>query len=315
LAVAAPRYEFIGGTLSLSSPEPCTKETLFDLASLTKVFATTLICAEAIRLGILSLDEKPFAQWPTVRIVDLLQHTSGLPAICDFYRRHSARSDVFKSALALDLAYTTGSKTLYSDVGFIALGALLEKRFKAPLDIVFTALSQRYYGSTSMRFLPKDSRRAAPTGICPIRRRHLRGEVNDLNAFSLHGIAPHAGLFGTLSDVEHACNYFLSSLKNSQTPLSPILNTFVNAKGTRAIGFDRADPKGSTGGALSSLTVGHLGFTGTSFWIDPIAAKGRGAYFVLLTNHLEASSRKTELLQLRRDFHRVGMRWLAERMI
>lgn len=305
-ANASPLYFFAGGSLKRASHAPCTSDTLFDLASLTKVLSTTLIAAEAINLGKLDLSEKPFRHWPALTVSHLLQHTSGLPALHHFYLRPLDRNRVMEKAMGLKLEATPGSRTVYSDVGFIVLGALLEKRLKERLNVVFTDLASRHYEGAKLRYGCELQERAAPTGTCAWRYRHLQGEVNDLNAFAMEGIAPHAGLFGTVHDVAQAARFFLQAYRKPASSIEKVLQRFMQEKGERPLGFDRAGRAGSTDGALSPQTIGHLGFTGTSMWIDPI----NDAYFVLLTNHVEAGHKKTHIMQLRRDFHRAAARLL-----
>lgn len=294
------------------------RDTIYDLASLTKILATTLIAAEAIALGKLELEERPFARWPGVRISDLLNHTSGLPAIRNLFGPRLDRGQVFANALQIDLEYPTSSRTVYSDIGFIALGSLLESRLKERLDLIFRDLANRYYEGADLFFVPTGRRDIninafAPTGYCPTRHRRLQGEVNDLNAFALSGVAPHAGLFGRLDDVARASRFLLNAIKKPSTPLEKIIQSFAMAPGQRGLGFDKADRRGSTGGVFSSRAVGHLGFTGTSLWIDPLALGGRGAFFILLTNRVEASSSISDMLMLRQGFHRAAARLLNSR--
>jgi CubicO group peptidase (beta-lactamase class C family) len=305
------------GTLESDSPlyiYPHNQNTIFDLASLTKILATTVVAAEAIVAGKLTLEEQPFKQWPGVRVVDILQHTSGLPAWKSLYERPNNKATVVARALAVTLEAPPRSRMVYSDIGFIALGHLLESRLAKSLDEVFSQLAQKHYVAPTLsyrRHVDSHISHIAPTGICPVRRRRLRGEVNDLNVFALGGVAGHAGLFGSLHDIIKAARFFLKCFKHPTSEFEKTLQHFMKADGARAIGFDRADRRGTTDGVLSEFAIGHLGFTGTSLWIDPEAAGGKGAYFILLTNHTETSSRKRDLLQLRRDFHRAAVRLLS----
>lgn len=289
---------------------------MFDLASLTKILSTTLITAHAVELGRLSLEEKPFSQWPNVTVRNLLQHTSGLPGWQNLYAQGIQRRLVYENALALPALSPPKMQTIYSDLGFIALGNLLESRFGDRLDILFDKVAARCFPSSRLQYLPchtgaRTHADIAPTGYCPTRKRPLIGEVNDLNAYAMEGVAPHAGLFGTFDDVVIAAEYFIATLRDKKDPLDQIVRTFLCATGDRALGFDKTSRHGSTDGALSAQSVGHLGFTGTSLWIDPLAANGRGAYFVLLTNHLQSSSRKSEIAAYRKTFHRAAVRWLT----
>jgi CubicO group peptidase (beta-lactamase class C family) len=309
----APRIAAAVGSLKEKSPHYIYGDNhiLFDLASLTKIIATTSLCARAVERGLLSLSENPLPMWPSASVQEILQHTSGLPSWDNFYERGRDKRQVLDLVFSCVPSAGQKGKSLYSDIGFIALGDLLERRFKQTLDEIFRNFSFENFSTHSLSY---NSRRefdfsiSAPTGFCPIRKRRLVGEVNDLNAFALNEVAAHAGLFGTIEDVSRAARYFLECYKKPKTELQKTLFRFMNAKGERAIGFDRATKAGSTGGALSSATVGHLGFTGTSLWIDPEANNNDGAYFVLLTNYVDHSSRKQDIKLLRQDFHRAAIR-------
>jgi len=285
--------------------------TLFDLASLTKIIATTPLCALAIEHGLISLRETPFSSWPSVTIQEILQHTSGLPSWDNFYERGCSKSDTLDAVFSTKIVDSQKGKTLYSDIGFIALGDLLEKRFKQPLTEIFKNFSSTILKASSLSYFKNHQKNRSNfpgTGICQTRKRRLVGEVNDLNAFALGQVAGHAGLFGTVDDVARAGHLFLTSYKKPRTELQQILCRFMSAKAERAIGFDRANKDGSTGGALSPAAVVHLGFTGTSLWIDPEANNNKGAYFVLLTNYIDRSLRKQDIKLLRQDFHRAAVR-------
>jgi len=308
---ATPRFLYTKGRLSYGAGFTCNESTLFDLASLTKILSTALLSARAITENRVTLNEAPFTNWASVTVREILEHTAGLPAHKNFYVRGQDRHQTLTKALSTSIDVNQRTQTLYSDIGFIALGSFLEKRFTRPLDEIFATTAKEHLGTQSLSYNSRgdfDKSKAAGTGFCPFRRRHLVGEVNDLNAFALGQVAGHAGLFGTVHDVATAARYFLKSYKRPETKIEKTLRTFMTAGGKRAIGFDRAERNGSTGGALSEATVGHLGFTGTSLWLDPKANNNKGAYFVLLTNYLEGAGRKQDILALRRAFHRAAIR-------
>ncbi|OGQ13360.1 MAG: hypothetical protein A2138_12945 [Deltaproteobacteria bacterium RBG_16_71_12] len=314
-AVLAGRQHRLAGARAID------EHTVWDLASLTKLLSTTLLAARAVDAGRLSLDEVPWpARWPGVTAAHLLRHDAGLPAWRPLYQvarkagvcglPAGARA-VIAAALATEPEAPPGARTLYSDVGFIALGALLEERLGAPLDLVF-ADAARVYGAPALRFVRLDVDgfhpavpNVAPTERCPWRRRALFGQVHDDNAFAMGGVAGHAGLFGSLIDVEAAARFFLRALTEDG---EATLASFAAGGGERGLGFERTTPDGTTAGALSPRAVGHLGFTGTSLFVDPDPP---GAAYVLLTNRVhESREHKRRIFLARRAFHRAAASWV-----
>ena len=302
------------------------ENSIYDLASLTKLLSTTLICADAVAAGTVALNETPWPQWPSVSVRHMLSHSSGLPGWLPLFeharRRNTAgrtagADAVLHAALETAVEATPGTQTTYSDVGMIALGAFLAARLQAPLDVLF-ARCARAFGEHGLRFVRIDEDgyhpavpAVAPTERCPWRRRVLHGQVHDENGYAMGGVAGHTGLFGSLLDMERAASFFLTAVKEPRSPLASTLAAFATAQGPRGLGFDKVTPGGSTGGVLSDQTVGHLGFTGTSLWIDPDAGR-RGAAFVLLTNRIN-ETRNNAIRQLRPAFHRAAMEWLQQR--
>lgn len=297
------------------------EDTVWDLASLTKLLCTTLVVARAVDAGRLALHEEPWPrQWPGVTVAHVLRHDAGLPAwrpLFEAARRAgvcglpAGARVVVDAALAVAPEAAPGARTLYSDLGFIALGAFLEERLGEPLDVAFAAAA-RALGPHELRFVRLDVDgfhpavpRVAPTERCSWRRRALHGQVHDDNAFAMGGVAGHAGLFGSLFDVEAAARFFLRTLLSDA---EPTLAGFAGGEGERGLGFDRATPTGTTGGALSPRAVGHLGFTGTSIFVDP---EPPGAAYVLLTHRVhESREHKERIFAVRQAFHREAARWV-----
>lgn len=302
------------------------ERTVFDLASLTKVLSTTLLCASAVSEGKLSLDEEPWPSWPGVRVRNVLLHDGGLLWWAPFFERvpsllvglPEGGEDVVREVLATPLAHAVESKTVYSDLGFIALGALLEERLGQRLDRAFDEVARQAYGETGLRYVPIFEEgfhpaipHVAATSRCPWRLRVLQGQVDDDNAFAMGGIAGHAGLFGDVSDVEAAGRFHLAAaMGRLEGPLAETLRAFASWDGPRRLGYDRPTEGGSTGGALSSRGFGHLGFTGTSLWLDPEAPGEDGALYVLLTNRVCESRMNQGIKELRPAFHRAAREWL-----
>jgi len=265
-------------------------DTFYDLASLTKPLATTLITLRLMHQGLLDLEERP---WETlggphwfqeVRLFHLLSHQAGFPAHRPYFARlltfpTEKRPDLLTQwILAEPPAYPVGYKELYSDLGFYLLGRLLEKKTGKRLDQLFAeSLEELFEDSPPLllfnvrgQVLRKD---IAPTEFCPWRGKLLRGEVHDENTWAVGGVAGQAGLFGTAQAVLALLVVWFEAYQGQRRGfLAPALvKTFWEwgRPGQRALGFDRPSPKGSSAGEyISPRAVGHLGFTGTSFWID-----------------------------------------------
>lgn len=322
-----PRFSYAAGKTHRDEGAPDVNErTVFDLASLTKVLSTTLLCAHAASDGALSLDEEPWPSWPGVRVRNALLHDGGLVWWAPFYERvpsvqvgrpEGARV-VLREVLSTPLARAVGSETVYSDLGFIALGALLEERLGTRLDHAFDDVAQRAYGETGLRYVPlfEDGFHpalpdVAATSRCPWRGRVLQGQVNDDNAFAMGGIAGHAGLFGAAADVEAAGRFHLAAaLGRASGALADTVRAFSSWDGPRRVGYDRPTEGGTTGGAVSADGFGHLGFTGTSLWLDPRGPGDDGALYVLLTNRVCESRENGAIKELRPAFHKAGRAWL-----
>ncbi|MES2504651.1 MAG: serine hydrolase domain-containing protein [Myxococcota bacterium] len=237
----------------------------YDLASLTKILCTTYLAAGAVVEQKLDLQETPWPAWPGVTVEHLLAHRSGLPA----WREIHSIADV----LAVEPTEKPGIVTVYSDIGFMALGDLLEQRLGQKLDHLYAHEAVHFHGPVP---------------------------VNDANCRALGGVAGHAGLFGTLDAVLDEAKHILKCLKNPESEFEEMIYRFARFPGSRGLGFDKASPEGSGGGVLSEQAVGHLGFTGTSLWIDPVD----GAVYILLLRRLDEGQKKDELLEIRRQFHR-----------
>lgn len=289
------------GTLNADDPDDARRlvspSTVYDLASLTKLLVTTVLVADDVAAGVIDLDEAPWSWWPGLTVAHALRHDGGLPAHRPFFetlRRPRERGFLLGrragKALVVDAALRTlpealpGARTLYSDIGFIALGALLEDRHATTLDALWAA--HPLSAQTAARFVDLEvegfhasTPLVAPTERCPWRKRIVQGQVHDDNAFCMGGVAGHAGLFASLDDVVTIAQRLLRRLRDPHDVLARFARD-RGPRGERALGFDVVTPGGSTGDALSSSTVGHLGFTGTSLWLDV----DRDEAFVVLSN-------------------------------
>jgi CubicO group peptidase (beta-lactamase class C family) len=293
-------------------------DTWYDLASLTKVLCTTPLVLEAIATGRLDpqtpLREMiPEVAWlqpaPNLGDATLLQlatHTSGLPAWQPLYTLGLDRQTLLARVLHTPLERAPG-RIVYSDLGFILLGYMLERVFEAPLEAQARALYARIGLEEHISFSPPAGAPIAPTEVCPWRGRLLCGEVHDENAASLGGVSGHAGLFATLRGV---CGY-ARALLNCRLHSAPVVDYLSREQARaerpenvrRGFGWSLMSPGWSGGDLMSPRSIGHTGFTGTGVWID----LERGRYSVLLTNRVHPS-RHTDsgIDRLRRAFNHAA---------
>jgi CubicO group peptidase (beta-lactamase class C family) len=285
-------------------------DTVFDLASLTKVIVTTTLAMRLVESGALRLSD-PVSAWvhawrgrdrAHVRVRDLLEHCSGLTAWMPFYRDHRGPTEIADAICALPLEYAPWTQSIYSDLGFMLVGFVLEQAGGSPLDLQFAAIA----GELELHFGARAEwrERTAPTELDPWRGRLLVGEVHDENAWALGGVAGHAGLFGTVPAVGAFARHVLATY-HADTELAR-QNTLVRfttrstvPRSSRAVGWDTMLPTSSCGRQLSSRAVGHTGFTGTSLWVDPV----RDLYVVLLTNRVHPIRDNPRLRLLRPVVH------------
>jgi CubicO group peptidase (beta-lactamase class C family) len=293
-------------------------QTPFDLASLTKVIATTTVVMELVRQDQLGLDEPvsaSFSEWrgadrARVTVRDLLEHASGLPArLLD--APPASRREFEHEICAMPLEYTPRSRSIYSDLGFILLGFLVADRGRASLAELFDRIMVRLKPDLLTFTLPSDIRRlTAPTRPMDEdsrRGRDLVGEVHDNYAAALGGVAGHAGLFGTAAAVGAFARAVLGAARGGTDAPPPLSSELVGAFTTkshvpgssRALGWDTMLPTSSCGTRMSAEAFGHVGYTGTSLWIDPT----RDRYFVLLTNRVFGGGTLDDMRTVRRAFH------------
>jgi CubicO group peptidase (beta-lactamase class C family) len=298
-----------------------TDSTLYDVASLTKVVGTTTAAMLLIRDGRLNPDRPIFhylAGWPRTgahaRITarHLLDHTSGLPAGVNLWSGVGTRSDRIARIARARVATTPGARRVYSDVGMILVAAIVESISGDRLDWfleqrVFTPLAMHdtRFNPLQSEHSPFDLSRIAPTELdSSIRHRLVHGEVHDLNAVALGGVAGHAGIFSSVRDLATFAQVMLDAARGRQALLNADNGLGVllarNGNGGRPLGWDvPVGRNSSAGGYFSGTSFGHTGFTGTSIWIDP----DRDLYVVLLTNRLNPTARNQKHLPLRREVH------------
>jgi len=300
---------------------PLPLDAIFDMASVTKCVATTTACMLLYERGLLDLEapvqkylpEFIGAEKEKVTIRHLLTHSSGLMAYRRYFLEFHAPGEMIKIILNEPLENPVGAKTIYSDLGIILMGKIVEKLSGQPLDVfcreqIFQPLKMRetFYNPPA-QFLS----RIPPTELDSWRGRIVHGQVHDENAFALGGVSGHAGLFSTARDLAT----FLFMLQNGGAyeggrllkPETIALFTSrqnVVAGGSRALGWDTADGKNSAGHLMSARAFGHTGFTGTSVWTDP----EKNMFVILLSNRVHPTRNNQKLLPFRAKLHDAVMK-------
>ncbi len=289
-------------------PEPATLETLYDLASLTKVVATTT-CVMLLRDdGALSLDQKvsewlPLPGFEQFTLRHLITHTAGLAPFRTWYKEINSALEMVQRISELSLDRAPGTAREYSDFGFILLGQVVEKAAKEPLDRfavrrVFKPLGMKHTLYKPSEPLRKD---CAPTENCPWRGRIVRGEVHDENAYAMGGVSGHAGLFGTAGDLALFCRALLEEKILKKATLDEMLRIGqVPSYPWQGLGW-WLDPRtaGANGFLSARQAFGHTGWTGTSIWMD----RESGLYAILLANTCHPSRNRRDNGTLRRAFY------------
>lgn len=298
---------------------PATLDTIFDLASLTKVIATASIAMRAIEAGQLALDTPLTQVLPGWRGTDragvtvrhLLDHSSGLPAHARLFEQASGRDQFERAISAMPLERPPGTEAVYSDLGFMLLGFALENATGRTLDAAFADVAAAL--TETIGYLPGAGlvSRIAPTEQDPWRRRLLRGEVHDENAAALGGVAAHAGLFGTAGSVAAFARLVLATFSRATVLGRPaLMREFASPSkvpgSSRALAWDTMRPTSSCGTLMTPTAIGHTGFTGTSLWID----YEKDVYVVLLTNRVHPSRANAALPALRPAIHDAIVRAL-----
>jgi len=314
-----------GGSAAVEpSRDPLRDETLFDLASLTKPLATGALVRVALDRG-LSLSDSPgrfLPEWKQTRydgilLEHLLTHTSGLPFWYPVYTGGEGPAPYRRTLSQIEPESVPGSAVVYSDLGLLVVGDVLETLFSAPLDRCFEDLVGAPAGCGA-RFRPEPGAHCAATERGDRFERLLaarlglsysgfvegvvRGEVHDGNARRRGGVAGNAGLFGTAHDVWSLARAWLDPdvRRNLTRDRTPLLSE------ARGIAWQGRRGAGSAVSEFSEAAFGHTGFTGTSIWIDP----ERDAIFVLLTNRIHPEVGEQNFHAVRQRFHRVALRLL-----
>jgi CubicO group peptidase (beta-lactamase class C family) len=309
--------EAVGRLTYDAGAPPARVDTIFDLASLTKVMATTSLMMRAIEEERVRLDTAlgdVLSGWgdrrhARIQMRHLLEHSAGFPAHARLWETAHGRQAVEAALHAVPLDREPGEAAVYSDLGFILLGFVLEAVREAPLDVQFAALRGAWGGHCTFTPAPALSSRIAPTEIDAELGRALQGEVHDENARALGGVAGHAGLFGTAADVGAFARLVLRTFREPTALGTPALMRVMATpssvpSSSRANGWDTMRPTSSCGALMSPAAIGHTGFTGTSIWIDP----SRDLYVVLLMNRVHPTRWNDGHLALRPQVHEAVVR-------
>jgi len=301
--------------------------TFFDLASLTKPLATTLLVLYLIEKGVLDLNDryrditrmKIPADKKNINIAHLLSHSSGLSPYKPYFELYSPcpgeekKGQLIHSIIKDPIEYEIGTDCRYSDLGFILLGDILEQLTGQPLDILFKKKISVPLGlQNNIFYLPLPDKNSHPSMLvaateqCNWRNRIIQKEVGDEHAFLMGGVAGHAGLFGRINGVTTLLEHVLETWKGrgNRLPISQsLLNKALQRKYTDrswCLGFDTPSTGYTSAGKyFSKRSVGHLGYTGTSFWIDP----ENDCIVVLLTNRVHPSRENNKIREYRPWFH------------
>ncbi len=304
-----------------------TMDTIYDVASLTKVVVTTTLAMilfekEELRLEAPVRDYLPELAGEgkdVITVADLLAHSSGILWWKDYYKTLSSEGSAVEVRRRY-VDYPPRSKSVYSDLGFILLGEILERVSGLSLDAMATEAIFEPLGMRHTQFRPPASlgSRIAPTEDDPWRGRMVTGEVHDENAFALGGVAPHAGLFSTAADLAIFAQMILNGgvYDGHRIVKRSTIERFTRradlAPGSsRALGWDTPSippEASSTGRYFSSSSFGEYGFTGTSLWVDP----EQELFVVLLTNRVHPSRDNTQIREVRPTFHDAVMEALTE---
>ncbi len=316
-----------------------TETSRYDLASLTKVIATTTAVMSLVDEGLIDLDERVGSyldEWSRgwkadVTLRDLILHQAGLPPFRPFWRDHEGRAAYRRSIADLESEYSIGERMVYSDIGLITLQFVIEQVTGEPLDVVARGRVFDPLGMSATGFNPPPESwsTVAPTEIDTVyRHRLVHGEVHDENASALGGVAGHAGLFSSARDLARFGGWILDaaragraaangdvadagpdhgprSLPGADTPGLPAPSTVaeftrrVRDLSSRALGWDTPSGRSSAGRFFAGGSFGHTGFTGTSIWVDP----ERDVFVVLLTNRVNPTRAERGHIPLRRAVH------------
>jgi beta-N-acetylhexosaminidase len=312
------------GKLSYEKDSPAVKiDTMYDLASLTKVVVTTTLVEKLVEgdfASPLNLDapvERYLPEWASgpqpewrhrVTVRNLMTHTSGLPPFKEYWRTSTGKQDTLSHIFVEPLEYEPGTKVVYSDLGIILMAEIIQRLTGKPLD----ELANKYiFGPLGMKNSTYNPPKKLWGEIAPTevddrwRHRLVQGEVHDENAFAIGGVSGHAGVFSTAPDLAAFCQMLLNGgvYEHNRVVKRVTLAEFTVpqalAKNTRTLGWVAHSENGFSGHYFSAHSFGHTGFTGTSLWIDP----DRDLFVVLLTNRVNPTRENMKIAQVRPAVH------------
>jgi len=320
------------GKLSYDAKASATvPSTMYDIASLTKVVATTTLVAKlaegdfAVPLDLDAKVERYLPEWTggpnvdwrhSVTVRHLLTHTSGLPPFKEYWRTSKNKQDTLTKIFAEPLEYEPGKKEVYSDLGIILMAEIVERLTGRTLDDLARSYIFSHLGMKDTMYRPAKKLwpQIAPTEIDNnLRHRLVQGEVHDENAFAIGGVSGHAGLFSTAPDLAAFCQMLLNGgvYGHQRILRRAVIAQFTTPQqlsaGTRTLGWAVPTEGGSSGHYFSAHSFGHTGFTGTSIWIDP----DRQLFVVLLTNRVNPTRENTKIQQVRPALHDAVMQTLG----
>ncbi len=296
--------------------EKVTPKTIYDLASVTKVIATTTAAMICIDKGLFHLDDIVSKYIPlfsfngkeNITIKNLLLHNSGLVAYKKYHEKYDKPDSVLNDIFSSQLEYETGTKTVYSDLGFITLGKIIEKVSGKTLDKFCNDEIFKPLGMKNTFYNPpaKYKKRITPTEFDNYwRNRLLIGEVHDETASLLNGVSGNAGLFSTSEDLYRLLLMLLNKGKfNGKTIINQktveLFTKQYTNNSSRALGWDtNALENASCGKLFSKSSYGHTGYTGTSVWTDP----EKKIIVILLTNRVYPTRNNSKIIQFRPIIH------------
>src|SRR5213080_1867633 len=320
------------GRLSYDAKSPAVKPTtMYDIASLTKVVATTTLVAKlvegdfAVPLDLDAKIERYLPEWASgpqpewrhrVTVRHLLTHTSGLSPFKEYWRTSKSKQDTLTKIFAEPLDYEPGTKEVYSDLGIILMAEIIERLTGRTLDDLAKSFIFSPLGMKDSMYKPPKKLwpTIAPTEIDNnFRHRLIQGEVHDENAFAIGGVSGHAGVFSTAPDLAALCQMLLNGgvYAHRRILRRATVSQFTTPQqlsgGARTLGWAVPTPGGLSGHYFSAHSFGHTGFTGTSIWIDP----ERQLFVVFLTNRVHPTRENQKIQQVRRDLHDAVMQALG----
>ncbi len=313
-------------TYQPGSPE-VTTETIYDLSSLTKVAATTLLVMQLYERNQLKLDIPVNSYLPrfqgglkdSITVRHLLTHSAGIHWRKELWKIAQNKNQALNYIYELPLVYTPGDSMIYSDLGFIILGEIIETITGKTIDQLAEKMIYQPMGMNYTMYNPPKSLlgQIAPTEVGgDLNRGLIHGQVHDENAYFLNGVAPHAGVFSTAEDLAALAQMLLNGgiYRHKRFLLPQTIQYWTSRQNIpigseRALGWDTPSDEGSSAGDFfSKNSYGHLGFTGTSIWIDP----EKQIAIVLLTNRVHPTRERGGIRKLRRDFHNEAMKALLK---